>query len=486
MAKALARAGVASRRDVERYIAAGRVALNGRTLDTPAVKVEPGDVLTVDGRVVDAPEPTRVWRHHKPAGLLTSHGDPQGRPTVFEHLPEDLPRVISVGRLDIASEGLLLLTNDGELARRLELPDDAWRRTYRVRAHGRADQVRLDTLQAGVTVEGVRYGPIEARLDKATGKGAVGRGRVSDAPANLWITVTVAEGKNREVRRVLEHLGLKVNRLIRVSYGPFALGDLQTGEVEEVSPRVLREQLAGLVAPDSLPKGDRRPGPPVRGAPFTPAVAPRPVAPARPARPPRPESIDPAPRGRAATPAARGAKSGPRPAGAVGRVSGAWTPPAERKPRGAPGGKPRFVEGGKGADGSARPYRDAPRSGGSAVRGDDATRPYARPSGPREKPNARSEGGPARGPKPFGRPAAAPPRGPKPSTGPGPRPAGSKPAGSKPAGRGPAPAGRGGKPAAASRDEPAKSSGMELTPTMRRGPRRKPTDKGPRRPPRGS
>jgi len=248
VAKALARAGVASRREVERLIEAGRVALNGRVLTTPAVKVEPGDILTVDGEVVDQAEPARLFRYHKPAGLVTSHNDPQGRPTVFDALPNGLPRLISVGRLDLNTEGLLLLTNDGGLARALELPSTALVRRYRARAHGRITQEKLDTLKTGVTVEGVRYGPIEAVLDKA-----------KDGPsgANLWITLTLAEGKNREVRRVLESLGLKVNRLLRLSYGPFALGNLDVGEVEEVGPRVIREQLAEHIDPENLPQGDR-------------------------------------------------------------------------------------------------------------------------------------------------------------------------------------------------------------------------------------
>ncbi len=248
IAKALARAGVASRRDVERYIAEGRVALNGQVLTSPAVKVEPGDILTVDGKVVSEAEPTRLFRYHKPVGLLTSHKDPQGRPTVFEALPAGLPRLISVGRLDINSEGLLLLTNDGELARAMELPQAGVVRRYRARAHGRITQDRLDKLKDGITVEGVRYGSIEAKLDKAK-EGPQG--------ANLWLTVTLSEGKNREVRRVLEALGLKVNRLIRLAYGPLALGTLELGEIEEVGPRVIREQLADYIAPENMPKGDR-------------------------------------------------------------------------------------------------------------------------------------------------------------------------------------------------------------------------------------
>jgi 23S rRNA pseudouridine2605 synthase len=248
VAKALARAGVASRREVERLIAEGKVALNGIPLTSPAMNVTRGDVLTVDGEPVAAAEPSRLFRYHKPSGLVTSHNDPRGRPTVFATLPAGLPRLISVGRLDLNSEGLLLLTNDGELARALELPSSGWQRRYRARAYGRIDQARLDTLKDGITVEGVRYGPIEAKLDKAK-EGPTG--------ANLWLTLTLAEGKNREVRRVLEALGLTVNRLIRLAYGPFALGTLAVGAVEEVGPRVIREQLAGLVSPQNMPTGDR-------------------------------------------------------------------------------------------------------------------------------------------------------------------------------------------------------------------------------------
>jgi 23S rRNA pseudouridine2605 synthase len=235
VAKALARAGVASRREVERMIVEGRVSLNGKVLDTPAVKVGRGDILTVDGDVVADAEPARVWRYHKPTGLMTTHNDPQGRPTVFEHLPPDMPRVISV-------------TNDGDLARALELPATGLSRRYRARARGHVTQAKLDTLMDGLTVEGLRYGPIEAHLDKSR-EGAMG--------ANLWITLTLTEGKNREVRKVLEALGLTVNRLIRLSYGPFQLGTLAQGAVEEVGPRVVREQLGGYITPDKLPSGSQ-------------------------------------------------------------------------------------------------------------------------------------------------------------------------------------------------------------------------------------
>jgi 23S rRNA pseudouridine2605 synthase len=254
VAKALARAGVASRREVERLIAEGRVALNGQVLTTPAVKIGPKDILTVNGEVVSDAEPTRLWRYHKPAGLVTTHVDPKGRATVFENLPDGLPRVISIGRLDLSSEGLLLLTNDGGLARALELPTTGLIRRYRARAFGHTSQAKLDKLMNGATVEGVVYGPIEAKLDKAQHRAADPEKK---GPANLWITVALTEGKNREVRRVLESIGLKVNRLIRLAYGPFALGTLPVGAAEEVGPRVIRELLSEHIAPENLPKGDR-------------------------------------------------------------------------------------------------------------------------------------------------------------------------------------------------------------------------------------
>ena len=249
VAKALARAGVASRREVERLIEAGRVAINGKVLTTPAVKVAPGAFLTVDGQLVAEREPTRIFRYHKPTGLMTTHNDPKGRPTVFQSLPKDLPRLISVGRLDLNSEGLLLLTNDGELSRALETPSNAWVRRYRARAFGDTTQAKLDTLKDGVTVEGVKYGSIEAKIDKAHDKAGGGK--------NVWITVSLSEGKNREVRKVLESVGLKVNRLIRLSYGPFALGTLAAGQIEEVGPRVIRELLEGVVPEENMPTGDR-------------------------------------------------------------------------------------------------------------------------------------------------------------------------------------------------------------------------------------
>jgi 23S rRNA pseudouridine2605 synthase len=230
IAKWLARAGVASRRDVERMLAEGRVRLNGAVLTHPASFVRDGDRVKVDGRVVATPEGTRLWRYHKPDGLVTTHRDPEGRPTVFERLPPELPRVVSVGRLDLTSEGLLLLTNDGALARRLELPATGWLRRYRVRVHGRPDPQALAALARGVTIEGVRYGPVEAGLDAVKGE-------------NAWLTIGLREGRNREVRRIMAYLNLPVSRLIRVSYGPFQLGNLPRGAVQEVPARVLRDQL---------------------------------------------------------------------------------------------------------------------------------------------------------------------------------------------------------------------------------------------------
>ena len=207
--------------------------LDGKLLKTPAITVNAKSRIEVDGKPLQAEEPTRLWRYHKPRALVTTHKDPEGRPTVFEKLPPELPRVISVGRLDYNTEGLLLLTNDGELARHLELPSTAWTRRYRVRVHGRPDPAALEALNRGLTLEGVRYAPIQAEIDSSKG-------------ANTWLSVGLQEGKNREIRRVMEHLGLEVTRLIRVSYGPFQLGDLARGEVKQIPNRVLRDQLGNV------------------------------------------------------------------------------------------------------------------------------------------------------------------------------------------------------------------------------------------------
>jgi len=245
IAKVLARAGVCSRRDAERMIADGRVAVNGRRLDTPALNVTPNDNITVDGKPVGEPDPPRLWRYHKPAGLVTTNRDPQGRETVFQKLPASLPRVNAVGRLDINTEGLLLLTNDGGMKRFLELPSTGWLRRYRVRAFGKADEARLAALKKGIEIDGVNYRSIEATLERVQG-------------GNVWLTVALREGKNREIKKVLEALDLKVNRLIRLSFGPFQLGQLDSGRVEEVPRRVLRQQLGKnwqAIVDGTIPKG---------------------------------------------------------------------------------------------------------------------------------------------------------------------------------------------------------------------------------------
>jgi len=251
IAKRLARAGVASRREVERMIEAGRVSVNGRKLDSPALNVTDADDILVDGRPVAAAEPARLWRYHKPAGLVTSARDEKGRATVFDRLPPELPRVMSVGRLDLTSEGLLLLTNDGELKRKLELPSTGWVRKYRVRANGNASDQRLQPLRDGITIAGERFQPMSVDFDKQSG-------------ANVWLTIGLREGKNREIRRALEEVGLIVNRLIRVSYGPFQLGDLARGGVEEVRPKILRDQLGIKREPAARPQGGKPAGPRVR------------------------------------------------------------------------------------------------------------------------------------------------------------------------------------------------------------------------------
>jgi 23S rRNA pseudouridine2605 synthase len=238
IAKAIARAGLCSRRQAETWIVAGRVAVNGQVISSPALDVTAKDRITVDGEPLPQRERTRLFLYHKPHGLVTTNDDPEGRPTIFAALPKHLPRLISVGRLDINSEGLLLLTNDGGLARALELPETGWLRRYRVRAHGTVTPEQLAALRKGITVDGVHYGPIDATLDRPQG-------------SNVWITFAMREGKNREVRNVLGALGLAVNRLIRVSYGPFQLGELPEGAIAEIATRHLREQLGERIAAEA-------------------------------------------------------------------------------------------------------------------------------------------------------------------------------------------------------------------------------------------
>lgn len=250
IAKRMARAGLCSRRDAERWIGESRVKVNGKTIDSPALNVTEDDKIIVDGKVLPSMEQTRLFLYHKPPGLVTTHRDEQGRSTVFDELPADMPRVVSIGRLDLSTEGLLLLTNDGGLARHLELPDTGWKRKYRVRVNGRVNEKRLQSLKNGITVEGVRYKSIEATLDvQPDERESVG--------ANSWITMTLREGKNREIRRVLEALGLSVTRLIRTDYGPFSLGNMSRGSVSEVTVGVMRNQIGEYFRENNI-KLDKR------------------------------------------------------------------------------------------------------------------------------------------------------------------------------------------------------------------------------------
>ena len=240
IAKVLARRGVASRREAERMIEAGRVAVNGKTISSPALNVTDKDRIIVDGVEVGEAEPPRLWLYHKPSGLVTTERDEKGRPTVFDSLPEGLPRVMSIGRLDLTSEGLLLLTNDGEIKRRLELPSTGWLRKYRARVNGAPKNEDFKPLRDGITVDGEKFQPMDITLDRQQGR-------------NAWVTVAIREGKNREIRRAMEAIGLRVNRLIRISYGPFQLGDLKPGAIEEIRKRVLRDQLG--IKSDSAESG---------------------------------------------------------------------------------------------------------------------------------------------------------------------------------------------------------------------------------------
>ena len=242
IAKVIARAGLASRREAEKLIEAGRVSVNGAVITRAALNVTDKDRVTVEGKPLDAPEPPRLWLYHKPTGLVTTTRDPEGRPTIFDELPANLPRVMTVGRLDLTSEGLLLLTNDGGVKRKLELPSTGWLRRYRVRMKGSPQDTDFDPLRAGITIDGEDFQPMTVTLDRQQG-------------SNAWATVAIREGKNREIRRAMQAIGLTVNRLIRTSYGPFQLGQLKPGEVQEVRPRVLRDQL-GLDGdkPDQKPK----------------------------------------------------------------------------------------------------------------------------------------------------------------------------------------------------------------------------------------
>ena len=274
IAKVLSRAGVASRREAERMIELGEISVNGKVITSPALNVTAADKITVRGELVGAPEPARLWLYYKPEGLVTSTSDEKGRDTVFDHLPEDMPRVMSIGRLDLTSEGLLLLTTDGEIKRRLELPSTGWLRKYRVRVKGNPTEPDLEPLRKGITIDGERFQPMEVKLDRHQG-------------ANAWLTIGLREGKNREIRRAMDHIGVTVNRLIRVSYGPFRLNDMDPGDVEEVRGKVLRDQL-GMTGEETKPLTRQPRTAPKRAT--TPNVDAKTTAgaPVRPKKPPKP------------------------------------------------------------------------------------------------------------------------------------------------------------------------------------------------------
>jgi 23S rRNA pseudouridine2605 synthase len=365
IAKVLARAGLASRRDAEKLIEAGRVAVNGRVIDSPALDIGPRDRVTVDGQPIPEAEPPRLWLYHKPPGLVTTERDEDGRPTVFDNLPEGLPRVMSVGRLDITSEGLLLLTNDGDLKRRLELPSTGWLRKYRVRVNGTPDDASLEPLRQGITVDTVAYQPMQVVLDRQQG-------------ANAWLTVGLREGKNREVRRAMEAVGLTVNRLIRVSYGPFRLEDLEPGQVEEVRPRVLRDQLGLAETP-----GASRTGRTLRA--LKPAAGSTGDTPAKPAFAARTGKAgwlaDPSASGR---PRAGAKRPGSKAAGKARPLDAPVDDPAADAPRprkaGGGAGKPRAATGGAAKPraatvGAAKPRAAGSRSAAMSAKGPTRPRP---------------------------------------------------------------------------------------------------------------
>lgn len=415
IAKVLSRAGVASRREAERMIELGEVKVNGQVITSPALNVTPKDRILVNGQPLAAKEPARLWLYYKPLGLVTSASDEKGRDTVFDHLPEDLPRVMSIGRLDLNSEGLLLLTNDGELKRRLELPSTGWLRKYRVRINGRPEDGQFEPLRQGITVEGEQFQPMQVTLDRQQG-------------ANAWLTIGLREGRNREIRRALAFIGFTVNRLIRISYGPFRLNELAEGAVEEIRPRILRDQLGfdpddgTEVTPAPEPRragaksGTARAGGTAAGskaAEAKPARAPRSTSDATPTR--RPAT---APRGEDG-PARRSTGPGPAAAKAPRRPAAGDAPSTTR--RRADPDAPRSVEAPRSRSGFAsapdgKPTRRGPAAEDRAARPARSTEKPAPHSGPRSragKPAAdEGSGGAPRKPGPARRPGSGPDRGP--------------------------------------------------------------------------
>lgn len=357
IAKVLSRAGVASRREAERMITAGEVTVNGKVIDSPALNVLPSDRITVSGHPIGQPEPARLWLYYKPEGLVTSEADEKGRPTVFENLPEDMPRVMSIGRLDLNSEGLLLLTNDGELKRRLELPSTGWLRKYRVRIKGNPTDPELEPLRKGITVDGEQFQPMQVMLDRHQG-------------ANAWLTIGLREGKNREIRRAIAAIGLSVNRLIRISYGPFRLNELKPGEVEELRPKVLRDQLGLVGEASDIPERPGKPAAKPGAKPKSPLI-------------PRGATLLDAPTSRrpGGKPGAKpGAKPGPR-------------PEAKSTDSARPGGKTFGTRAAK-----AQPTGDSPRP--ASTRGPSSAKPGPRPAGkPTGRPSGKPSGPPTGGPR---------------------------------------------------------------------------------------
>ncbi len=387
IAKVLSRRGVSSRREAERLIEAGEVTVNGKVITSPALNVTARDRITVSGHALPEEEPARLWLYYKPEGLVTSAADEKGRDTVFDHLPPDMPRVMSVGRLDLNSEGLLLLTNDGELKRRLELPSTGWLRKYRVRINGNPTDAQLEPLRRGITVEGDKFQPMQVTIDRIQG-------------ANAWLTVGLREGKNREIRRAMSAVNLYVNRLIRTSYGPFRLNDLQPGQVEEVRPRVLREQLGA--APETADPDTKRPA--LKRAPRKTATPPRHAT----------EIDAPTPR-RTGKPAGKAAAS--RTSAPGERPAPKPTAPGSARKTAAKSGAgadkvslPRNARPGDGVKALARAWKEAVTPGSEdkparKTAGKPPAKPPLKPSGkPGPKPPAKAAPGSGRSPAPRGTP----------------------------------------------------------------------------------